>query len=64
MKKHVRFGPVTIHPMIVWRYAYHEARKGPWERYALDRYRFHHRIQEIEKVLTPVLLHKMLSGPL
>ena len=49
---------VTVHPMVKWNFAYRNARKGPWERYACDRYHFQSRIQSCEKVLGPILEKK------
>lgn len=45
----------TVHPIIAWNYAYAAARKGPWEQFARDRDRFDRKIQELSKVLNPVL---------
>ena len=62
-KKKVRFKPddelAVVHPMIVWSFAYRQARKGTWEVDALDRLRFQKRIEEVDKILTPVLLAKI-----
>lgn len=62
-KKRVCFKPdhelVVVHPMIVWSFAYRQARKGTWEVDALDRLRFQRRIEEADKILTPVLLAKI-----
>ena len=62
-KKKVRFKPdhelAVVHPMIVWSFAYRQARKGTWELDALDRLRFQKRIEEVDKILTPVLLAKI-----
>ena len=49
---------VTVHPMIKWNFAYRNARKGPWERYACDRFHFQSRIQSCEHVLGPMLERK------
>ncbi|XP_041033797.1 protein phosphatase 1 regulatory subunit 15B-like [Carcharodon carcharias] len=52
----VRFSPVvTVHPMIVWDFAYRAARKGPWEQHARDRCRFQRRITEAEGVIASCL---------
>lgn len=37
-----------IHPMVQWSYAYHKARRGPWEQIARDRARFRDRIDKID----------------
>lgn len=43
-----------IHNMVVWRYAYEQARKGGWHIAALDRSRFERRILETHKVLIDI----------
>lgn len=62
-KKKVCFKPdhelAVVHPMIVWSFAYRQARKGTWEVDALDRLRFQRRVEEVDKILTPVLLAKI-----
>ena len=62
-KKKVCFKPddelTVTHPMIVWSFAYKQARKGTWETEQLDRLRFQKRIKELDKILTPVLLVKI-----
>lgn len=62
-KKKVCFKPdnelAVVHPMVVWSFAYRQARKGTWEADALDRLRFKKRIDELDEILTPVLLAKM-----
>ena len=62
-KKKVYFKPdhelAVVHPMIVWSFAYRQARKGTWELDAIDRLRFQKRIEEVDKILTPVLLAKI-----
>jgi len=61
-KKKVQFMPdhqlAIVHPMIVWNFAYKQARKGTWEADALDRLRFQKRVEELSEILTPVLLAK------
>ena len=50
---------VVVHPIsevTEWHEAYQEARKGPWEQFALDRGRFKKRITELEALLDPVLM--------
>jgi hypothetical protein len=44
-----------IHNMIVWRYAYEQARRGQWQSVAVDRQRFEKRIGEVYKVLEDIL---------
>ena len=62
-KKKVCFKPenelAVVHPMVVWSFAYRQARKGTWEADASDRLRFKKRIEELDEILTPVLLAKM-----
>ena len=55
---------VEIHQMVAWNFAYHSARKGPWEREAADRAHFKQRIKEVEPILVPVIqkqLNKLSS---
>ena len=47
-----------VHLMIFWKYAYIAARKGPWETYALDRFRFKCRIEKTATILDPILQEK------
>lgn len=42
---------VKILNMYVWTFAYHEARKSDWMRFAADRYRFELRKQRLEAML-------------
>ena len=62
-KKKVCFKPdnelAVVHPMVIWSFAYRQARKGTWKADALDRLRFKKRIDELDEILTPVLLAKM-----
>lgn len=44
-----------MYPLVVWSYAYREARRGQWSAVIADRYRFQRRISEIGKVLVNVL---------
>lgn len=44
-----------IYNMIVWRYAYEQARRGHWQTVAVDRSRFERRIAETSKVLEDIL---------
>lgn len=44
--------------MITWSYAYQEARKGPWQKYAVDRVRFKDHIKALEQKIKPVLDNK------
>ena len=48
----------TIHLMFKWSYAYRQARKGCWERYACDRSHFQRRIASCAEVLNPVIDRK------
>lgn len=41
---------VTVHVMIVWKFAYHDARIGRWESVVADRYRFKRRCLETERI--------------
>lgn len=43
-----------VHVMHTWDFAYRQARKGTWERFALDRCRFANRVRALEPVLSPV----------
>lgn len=47
-----------IYNMIVWRYAYEQARRGHWQTVAVDRSRFERRIAETSKVLEDILKPK------
>lgn len=47
-----------VYPMIAWSHAYQVARKGPWEQYALDRWRFQSRIKNVEKSISYILQPK------
>ena len=56
---------VTVYPMVKWDFAYRNARKGPWERYACDRFHFQQRIRSCEQILGPMLekkYHYILSN--
>lgn len=44
-----------INHMIVWSYAYQQARKSEWECLARDRFRFKRRINEVGESLKSVL---------
>lgn len=39
-----------------WKFAHWQARRGPWMLAALDRGRFQNRINNLEKIITPILL--------
>jgi len=60
-KKHVHFSPklVTVYAVTLGE---EECRKGPWIQFAVDRMHFHHRIEQLEQVLTPCLLLKQKLG--
>ena len=59
-KKRVTFGSVKVRYLIVWKFAYAEARKGIWQMVALDSERFRIQIQNAENILRPVLEHKII----
>lgn len=44
-----------VHEIRAWKFAYSEARKGKWDQIALDRGRFEKRINELSRILTPIL---------
>lgn len=44
-----------IHLMVVWNYAYKLSRKKYWEILALDRVRFHRKIEEISNIINSIL---------
>jgi Phosphatase-1 catalytic subunit binding region len=44
-----------VHPMILWSFAYRNARKTYWEYFVLDRGRFQRRIQETAVIINPIL---------
>lgn len=52
---------VRVLNMCVWSFAYRAARIGKWREEYLDRKRFEKRIQDIEKILSPILTreHRM-----
>lgn len=55
-KKSVQFDPTPkIHYLDTWSLEYQAARKGEWERVALDRHRFERRIAQIGGILSPIL---------
>lgn len=55
MNKKVSFDPnVKILHLHVWAFAYQEARKGDWMRFAADRYRFELRKNQMESMLTKI----------
>lgn len=45
----------TVHHMIVWTYAYREARRGDWSFVVADRCRFQRRIHETQTTLDKIL---------
>lgn len=51
--------PPIIHKLYVWNYAYRDARKGKWMQAARDRDRFRRRIEELSRVITPILQTKI-----
>ena len=56
----VRFNErVTIHRMVVWQFAYKQARSGRcWMQAAVDRSRFQKRIAEMEEKVAPIYTRK------
>ncbi|KAK5650729.1 hypothetical protein RI129_001758 [Pyrocoelia pectoralis] len=44
-----------VYIMVAWSFAYDKARKGPWHTVALDRFRFHRKIEQFGRILSPVL---------
>lgn len=56
MTKTVHFNlQPKVNYIVHWNFAYRAARKGPWETYALDSYRFKSRIKTVENILKPIL---------
>lgn len=47
-----------VHEIRAWKFAYSEARKGKWEQLGRDRLRFEKRINELSRILTPILAAK------
>lgn len=45
----------VVHEIRAWKYAYSEARKGKWEQMGRDRERFEKRINELKRILSPIL---------
>lgn len=58
MGRKIRFDMTKnkIHNMVVWSYAYEQARRGHWQIVAVDRSRFDRRIAETSKVLEDILM--------
>ena len=58
--KKVHFKPdnelAIVYPMVVWNFAYKQARKGTSAADALDRSRFQKRVKKLKEILTPILL--------
>lgn len=44
-----------VHFLVTWNFAYNSSRKGPWIFVAIDRGRFQRRIEELSKIITPIL---------
>lgn len=61
MKKSVSFNERQnkVHLLVVYDFAYREARKSDWEKAYLDKLRFKQRIKECENVLANVINNKM-----
>lgn len=59
-KKKVSFTKdVEVHHLIAWKHAYNQSRKSFWVKIANDRAHFLRRIQNVEKVLDPILRSKL-----
>lgn len=55
MNKKVSFDPnVKILHLHAWAFAYQEARKSDWMRFAADRYRFELRKKQMESMLAKI----------
>ena len=62
MDKKVTFSEhVQVKHMVVWKFAYRNARISPWIVAAADRARFERRIKTVESVLNPVLKAKLIK---
>lgn len=44
-----------MHEIRAWKFAYSAARKGEWEQIYRDRKRFENRINDLKRVIAPVL---------
>lgn len=45
----------TVHEIRAWKFAYSQARKGQWEQMGRDRGRFEKRINDVSRILSPIL---------
>ena len=62
MDKKVTFSEhVQVNHMVVWKFAYRNARISPWNVAAVDRARFERRIKAVENVINPVLKAKLIN---
>jgi len=61
-KKHVHFSPELVTVYVVPLGEGEGCRKSPWVQLAVDRMHFHHRIEQLERILTPCLLLKQKLG--
>lgn len=46
---------VQVHSMVVWSYAYRQARRGQWMENYLDNLRFRHKVDCIQPILSHIL---------
>lgn len=52
----MRFNPCpVVHEIRAWKFAYSQARKGQWEQMGRDRGRFEKRINDVSRILSPIL---------
>lgn len=49
---------IRVLNMYTYAYAYRAARIGQWRQVAVDRIRFHRRINEAKRIISPILLHE------
>lgn len=60
MRRNVTFKEeVQVHLMIVWTFAYQDARKGTWEQHARDRERFKLKIFKYSPIISYALEQKV-----
>lgn len=51
-----------IKTIFTWSFAHRVARKGAWHFEAVDRMRFHRRIEQTQNILDPVLLRHIIRS--